>query len=334
MPRKGYAFVRGTAGGTVGAGYFGSGDDGDVTISTATALPVPLDEGQIIKQYESLIINEGGSLYPANRCNGMIILVRGDCTISGHLHADQCAPFANDAEETAANDLHIRFCGENIGGQGGHGGSTTEAAGGAGTAGLWCGGGWPGGGGGGVGGQKYNLHWDYGGSAGGPGTRPVHGMSWPVAGSTSSGTAGTYGAGGTGAYVRGGVGGASPGGAGGAGYIYDVDNYGAEINGGNGNGYPGGALWLFVGGSLTITPTGIISADGGNGGNAGTRNSKYYGGGGGGAGGGIVCVVYGGIYTNTGTIQAKGGLGGAGGSNGQAGTIGTVFVHSISDLLG
>lgn len=134
--------------------------------------------------------------------------------------------------------------------------------------------------------------------------------------------------------MRGGVGGASPGGAGGAGYIYDVDNYGAEINGGNGNGYPGGALWLFVGGSLTITPTGIISADGGNGGNAGTRNSNYYGGGGGGAGGGIVCVVYGGIYTNTGTIQAKGGLGGTGGSNGQAGTIGTVFVHSISDLLG
>ena len=311
--------------------WFGTGEDGDLVVDTDMPLDVAIDEGQIVKQYNSLTITSTGILHPANRCNGLIILVKGDCEISGHLHADKCAPFANSFEPTASQQSHIRLCAQ-VGGKGGNGGSTSRASGGTATDGRWCGGGWPGGGAGGVAGQNYNLTWTPRATAGGAGTRPITGMSWPVPGASNTNSSGSYGSGGTGAYMTGGVGGASPGGAGGGAYIYLGNDYGAERSGSAGDGYPGGGLWLFVGGTLTITATGIVSADGGNGGDSGTYNTTRVGGGGGGGGGGVVCIVHTGIFSNAGSVHANGGIGGAGDSAGQDGSVGALLIANIADL--
>ena len=310
----------GGGGGNPHASWFGTGEDGDAVISTDTPLPVGLDEGQIIKQYNNLIIEQGGTLRPANRCNGMILLIKGDLTLDGTISVDYCSPLLHSMESMALAEKHVAACGSLLGGNGGRGGNG-DAAGGIGGTGHALGGGWPGGGGG------YTVSGDgHVGLAGGAGEpRPPHGIPMPYPGSSSTSQASLYGAGGSvRIYSIEGVGGSAPGGSG----AYN------SVNGSAGNGYPGGAVWIFVQGKVRIGGTGKITANGGNGGNSiGTYQRSAAGGGG---GGGIVALIHTGDYINSGSITVNGGHAGNTGRQGRPGAdglVGTMLITTINELM-
>jgi len=68
--------------------YFGTGGDGDVTISSNTTLTVPNTNGSydgdmVFKQYNTLTINSGQTLSTNVPCRGLFIYVKGNCTING-----------------------------------------------------------------------------------------------------------------------------------------------------------------------------------------------------------------------------------------------------------
>ena len=252
--------------------YFGDGSDGDLHIASGETYTVQVveDAQSAILNLKSLTIDEGGTLTTSGRCQGLFIKVGGDCTINGTINMDKKAPLeaVNDAE-LAANPC-ILLCGNLVGGTGGTGGKKIESQssgttyyGGAGGPGYVFGGG----SGGGGAGRSSN------GSAG---TRAPVGVQWPYTSTTNP----MYGSGGRG----GGTPGAAPGGSGSA----------RTYNGNNGDAYGGGAIYLMVNGNLTIGSTGLLSANGGNGGNGvvesyvnvegstGYSNTYYCGGGGGG----------------------------------------------------
>ncbi|MGI5885449.1 MAG: hypothetical protein ACOX83_10880, partial [Candidatus Spyradocola sp.] len=155
MPRIGLSRILGASTGAAGAGWFGDGSDGDLTVAAGQtlALEVAEDEGQIVKKYGNVTIEEGAMLKPANRCNGMILLVNGDLTVNGTISVDKCAPLLNASEEMCLNEAHIKLCGALVGGSGGKGGTAYasrgyySAAGGIGGNGHLLGGGYGGGGG-------------------------------------------------------------------------------------------------------------------------------------------------------------------------------------------
>lgn len=71
----------------------------------------------------------------------------------------------------------------------------------------------------------------------------------------------------------------------------------------------GGTIFLIVQGNLDIGGNGVISSDGGKGGDAWSANVAC---GGGGAGGGSINIFYKGSLVNSGTVRAVGGPGGVG----------------------
>lgn len=332
--------------------WFGDGSDGDLALSDNQTLELDVapDEGQIFKQYKSLIIPSGAILRPSHRCNGTIITVQGDLVLSGTISVDKCAPLLNANEYSHAQSKYIALCGGLTGGNGGSGGqaNNTESLGvhpgqpGTGGLGFTFGGGYGGGSG---------CDEDWGGSSanrnGGSGEpRPPAGTSMPYPAPRVERVTTLYGAGGTGFHQDGtAYGGGGPGGSGGA-YVWrstDPTTSGdiKISNGKNGDAYGGGALFLFVKGNVVINSTGTISADGGNGA-AGVyvyNTYKSATGGGGAGGGGIIAIVYGGTYTNNGSVHANGGHGGVRGAaighttNGADGSIGTVFISSFDDLM-
>lgn len=335
------AYINGEAPGPDYSSWFGTGEDGDLTVSTDVALPVALDSGQIIKQYNNLTVTSTGVLHPANRCNGMILLVKGDLTVDGTIHVDKCAPLLNDNEELAAQEQHIVLCGVTAGGKGGDGGSAfgsapsfATSAAGSGGHGFPFGGGF-GGGGGADGYSQYGV-WNAG--SGDP--RPPAGSTIPYPANPSS--ASLYGAGGSGGSNAGSsyaLGGGGPGGGG--------ANARGNLAGGAGDAIGGGALWIFAQGQVRIGSTARIGSNGGNGGTSSGRYDGstvyHYPGSGGGGGGGIVCIVHTGDIVNQGNVSALGGTSpmpsntnGTTGTSakGQDGSSGTVLITNISDLLG
>ena len=333
-------YASGAAGVDDYSSWFGTGEDGDLTVSTDVALPVALDSGQIIKQYNNLTITSTGVLHPANRCNGMILLVKGDLTVDGTIHVDKCAPLANDNEELAAQEQHIMLCGVTAGGKGGDGATSNgghfNGSGGAGGAGFQFGGGF--GGGGGAGSYMDEQAYAWNGGAGDP--RPPAGAIIPYPSSTSGNA--QYGAGGSSKWSRNvdwdydmlNTGGGGPGGGGAINYAANVGK-----NGGTGDAIGGGALWIYVGGKVRINSTASIRATGGKGGNGVWGEYGPYSGSGGGGGGGIVCIVHTGDVVTAGAVTASGGTGGTTTStrpqcDGQDGSSGTVLITNIADLLG
>lgn len=306
--------------------WYGDGSDGDAVIAADTELEVALDEGQIIKNYNSLTINEGVTLKPANRCNGMVLLVRGDLIVNGTISADKCAPLLNSLEESSLSQNQIKLCGSLLGGTGGNGGDSYSnsygtSAGGTASAGYALGGGWPGGGAAAPSSSTQRVS-----EPGGDGIRAAFGTTFPYPAPDAYTIAAQYGAGGStySSTVR--VGGSAPGGGGATG-----NNAGKA-----GDGYPGGAIWIFVGGNVTISGTGKITACGGDGG-AGIYDSSYkgYSGGGGGGGGGVIAIVYGGTYTNNGSIRVDGGNGGTcsrSACSGSSGLVGSTLISSFDSL--
>jgi hypothetical protein len=351
MPRIGLSRILGASTGAASAGWFGDGSDGDLTVAAGQtlALEVAEDEGQIVKKYGNVNIEAGAMLKPANRCNGMILLVNGDLTVNGTISVDKCAPLLNSNEEMCLNEAHIKLCGALVGGSGGKGGTAYasrgyySAAGGIGGNGHLLGGGY-GGGGGAFYYWTSTVKYPYIGGASEP--RPPHGILWPYpapkGGSGTSDGNGAYGSGAS-ASNSDGLGGSAPGGGG---AVVDGNSTSSTIrgNGSAGDAYGGGALWIFVKGNVVIGSAGVLSANGGNGGAGGnvTASTAFYasGGSGGGGGGGIIALVYGGEITNGGSIRANGGTAGQGyvntmnsfDSSGDDGSVGTVLIKTLSEL--
>lgn len=345
LDRIGYAQVVGSAGGgSANAGWFGDGSDGDLVVTGDTPLEVALDEGQIVKQYNNLTIQQGGILRPANRCNGMILLIKGNLTLNGTITVDKCAPLLNSNETEAVKEKHIVLCGSMTGGNGGGGGASSNNSAqygltpGTGGAGFALGGGFGGGSAAGSGqGPSSKYYWGYNGGNGDP--RPPIGTPIPYPSPTGVGKTTMYGVGGSGAHAgEGVVGGSGPGGSGAA-LTYDSPDL-IKAHGNNGDAIGGGALWIFVKGKVRINTTGKITANGGAGakGAYASGRSSNTSGGGGGAGGGIIALVHTGDYINQGSITANGGSGGERATTsitcyaGEDGTAGTVKVCTINEL--
>lgn len=295
---------------------FGDGSDGDLVVPANTTMEwdVKEDIGRIYKQYNSLTLEEGSTLKPKHRCNGAIILVKGDCIIRGQIDMNRCAPLLNDYENETLNDRHVKLMGVLKGGNGGKGGAgywtvftnkfsaptdadRISAFGGAGGAGHRLGGGF---GGGGAGGNRYKSDIasyipfpEYEIPGGDSEPRPSFGITWPCK------TNGAYGAGGAAYYyyehsndadsdwylgMNGEVnGGAAPGGSGGtndaqqtsASFLTSSGSY-YGYSGLAGMAYGGGAIWLYVGGNLVIEKTGSITSNGGAGARLRTTTDKLY----------------------------------------------------------
>jgi hypothetical protein len=346
-----WAAIGGKGGVITEFNYFGDGSDGNKTVASNENLSSTVDGDILVKNYNSLQINSGYTLSVANRCRGLLIYVKGDCTINGTLSMTGKGAYANP---TGVSSTGLRlpmvkdgstqslsaadFAGsgsavmsavahqpgidgdgkiyviEKVGGSGG----ARRTSNGSGYAGGTKANGTGGGGGGGYSNGNFNPA-EYGG-AGGAGT------CW-------SGGAG----GGGGDYYGPADDGAAYGGPGG-----DVATPGSNYLAGGGAGNPGGTgaqgahgqsgtgglLILIVGGNLTIGSSGSIQAKGKNGGGGG---STSYDTGGGGSGGGNVLTLYAGILSNSGTLSAAGGSpGNVTLNDGGAGGAGTVTLEQVN----
>ena len=351
--------------------YFGTGADGDCTISSSTQIssstsPAGLNNtlygDTIVKNFKSLTIDSGIVFTPLRACRGMVIYCTGNLTINGTISMTGkgggvankiAAPIGIASSTDSRYDLvdatlyFNNFSSSASGGRGipthwnwapsgstwfsnfkirvplsgsvagGAGGSGASGAGSTGTAGIFCCGG---GGGGGNGAQKYGSFGS--GYAGGRGTIFTGG----------GGGGGGYGglllavtAGSSGLLESGGAGSRNyygPNGGGGAGVL---NQPGPSTNGSIG---VGGLLVFIVRGNITIN--GTVSNNGTTGG-LGAANGSDNAGGGGGSGGGRTLIIYGGTYTNAGSVVANGGSGGAGpagpGGSGGAGSVTVRKVH-------
>ena len=348
--------------------YFGTGVDGDVTLSSSAQISSSfnnsLDGDFVVKNYKSLTINSGVTLLPLKRCRGLIIYCTGDLTVNGSISmtskgggvGSRTAPFAKTTEtnflaidgtmyfnnfSSSANGIPSHWNFATSGSQWWSsykikvpisgsvaGGNPTINGQQAGSAGVFCCGG---GGSGGAG--AFN-----------PGSPAVSG---------GSGSRGTIFAGGGG----GGGGIRTPTGPDqkGKSAFFETGADGITQTGGNtayggsGAGNPAGLLApgspasinsgaagliiLIVKGSITIGSGATVSSNGNTGGSGATSGPSTGAGGGGGSGGGMVVCIYGNSFTNNGSITVSGGAGGATagayvGGDGGAGTITIRKVHA------
>ena len=338
----GNAIMLGGAGGA--SKIFGDGSDGvGLFTSNTTWLAETEDTGMIIKNFESLTISEGATVSAGNRNCGMIIRVKGDCTIHGTLANKMSCKTLLDSDGVDFS-LYPASMLSSKAGDGGAGGTgsinttaTNRGTGGSGMVGRFYGGGWSGGGGGGNGDADYTP--GNGGSASDV-TTAISNIFVGGAGGArfASGKAGTYGGGGgaNGNYANsaGGSGGSGPGSYGGP-----AANQSSKLCGGGAGNYGGGVIILLVGGKLTIT--GGIDCSGSNGGDSGVSGEYCFPGGpGGGGGGGRIFICHKGAIVNNGILNVNGGesgaiLGKAYGGNYQvaiAGTAGSVGTIAVKDL--
>lgn len=339
--------------------FFGDGSDGVLDTTGNITFPTTIHSGLVVKQYESLTINNGHTVTVDNPCRGLVIYVQGDAIINGTIDMSKKAglgsgdipPLLIDKSLESYYSLTtiLTSLKGGTGGNGGRGGGTAVGTnnggtGGSGGTGRLLLGGFGGGGGGGT---YYGS--ERGGNAGAiqyPDCGGGIGIYFAIsnAGIVTAMPAASNGAGGTGhmnyaaSAGRGGT--CFGGGGGGTGGAYS----GSTSNGDHGE-YAGGFILLLVKGNLTIGTTGQLLADGGNGGNGTNGNGNAStpcsgGGGGGGAGGGVIALRHKGTYTNNGNIQVNGGTGGVGGAysgstsayNGNPGASGSVGTIDILQL--
>lgn len=305
-----------------GHNYFGTGNDGVVTISSNTNLTSTTDGDFVIKEYDTLTVNSGVTLTTSNRCKGLIIYVKNNCTVNGTITMTDRGPNLASPSEGIFSPRHVDASGVKglitdystpATGAAGGGDTAVVGNGNAGSAGASGGTGGGGGGAGGLGGVgQFGI-----GKAGSAGTCFGGGAGGGAGGidrTTNTGNTGTAGGsnGGAGGNAGTNVFGSS---------TSDTSSGGAGNNGGTssatagtsataGSDGVGGSLYLIVGGNLTIGAAGVISANGSASGSA-TGNGTGVSSTGGGSAGGKVVVLYAGTLSNSGTVQANGGAAGA-----------------------
>lgn len=285
-----------------GSGIFGDGSDGDVTISADTILTKDMN-------YGDLTISSGFNL----DVNAYIVRVSGTLTIEAtaklHCNGDAGSNGAQNSPSAAAGGKGggqkqgstARKAITGIGGNGGSGGSVTSTgtANAAGTAGasssvseLGTG-------------TQSNLPAQLLAGSGGPGggahgTTPQQGIigqstRWGL----SSAAPATSGAGtGTG---------------------------NVQLSGGAGGGGAGPCIVY----AKTIDNAGIISANGGQGGNGVLSGSTRSGNGSGGSGGIVHLIYQSTTGSGVGTLQANAGTAGTGGNGGGSGQVGKTYSEQV-----
>lgn len=333
--------------------YFGTGVDGDLTISSSAQVSSSfnntLDGDIFVKNYKNLTINVGVLVSPLKKCRGLIIYCTGNLTVTGTLSmngkgggvASKIASPIGVASRTDARydliDASIYL--NNLSSSVGKGIFTHWNWAPSGS--IWF--------------NSYKLKVTLSGSV----TGGTGGGISPTPNAAGTGTAGVFccgggggggrgqaspqdpgGPGGRGTIFAGGGGGGgsaygnpaggsgalSGGGSGGSNSTYGAGGGGAGAPAGAGGSNPtpggsgtaggdgsGGLLMIIVRGNITIT--GTVSSNGTTGGSGGTGYG-YGGAGGGGSGGGCIVMIYGGTYSNSGTVTVNGGSGGAAGSPG------------------
>lgn len=339
-----------------GSNYYGDESDGATTISSDTSLTNTADGDYVVREYSSLTINSGVTLTTQNRAKGLFIYVTGDATINGTLSmtdrgasADPVAagvsstglrlPLFKDGETDTLSAADFAGAGTDIiaavanqpgitgngkiyqiprtGATGATGTTGAGNAGSTGTSGQT--------GGGGSGGGGSNASGDGGDGTCFSGGAASGGEHWGT-GVDASDTGGA-GSGGSCYYSACGGGAGNLGGSGCCyGGVCSSGSYGNDGDDGT-----GGVVWLVVGGNLTIGASGIIQANGSNGGNTVFTAGGGGANGGGGSAGGAVMVLYNGTLSNSGTIEAAGGSGGTSNTSkpGGAGGDGSVIIEQL-----
>lgn len=294
---------------------FGDGSDGDVVISVNTTLSSD-------KYYNNLTVNSTKTL----DIGGYRIFVKGTLTLNGKIYRDGSLGGASGLADGYLKGVPAPGAG---------GGSTENAAGSPGGAGI-----------------AVSNSLGSGGSAGqagGDGNPPIGGRGGGAGGAASSATASNVklianwhlatllDIASSGSSVKF-TGAASAGGGGGGGDA----NAGDGIAGGGGGGRGGcaGGIVAIYAKNIIIGAGGSITANGENGldGGSGLVGINQDGNGGGGAGGngGIIILVYNSL-TNNGSITVNAGTGGQGGGNGgtgktaaNSGSAGTIYYFQLS----
>lgn len=312
---------------------FGSGSDGDATISTTTYTGGPVSNGELIRDafFNNLTITSSGQL----KLGRFRLFVKGTLDISGAsgvailngtglagINASGATQGGNRSQINTQGTVPL-MVGTGAGAAGGTGAGATPTALGQ-PAGFW-------GGDSNVGGKGGNVGATLGGN-GGAFTNATRTL-WKVGfindflatyGTALSSYAGCAGSGGGAGAGSGGVtGGGGGGGAQPGGYVYIAANI---LNRSSSN----------VAG--TINANGLV---GGNGGNGSVGNTGG-GGGGAGGGGGVVYLIYNSLAGTAATdlVACDGGNGGTGGNGsgtGEGGTGGTgggsgqIFIVNLSN---
>lgn len=330
------------------ANYFGNGSLGNVTLASSQIFTSSLDGYPVIREYNNLTLNAAATMSVNNRCRGLVIYVKGNCTINGMINMSGYGAVAG-ASTASFPPVYVRkntgsallnphsqtFPTDNIlipienANQASYTGNTVifqvpraGAAGAAqpagqqgGVAGVAGIDGQCGGGGGGSSGRN-----GYPGGSGGSG-------SCYGGGAGGGGAGGSFGATGSSANMYSGAGGAAgDSGAGGAGSPAGT----GFIAPGNG---VGGVIYIIVGGDLTIGASAKIQSTGSAGGSCDIGDGSR-GGAGGGSGGGSITLMYGGTYSNSGTITAAGGAGGINGYYGLGGAGGAGSIRTAKLTTG
>jgi hypothetical protein len=340
--------------------YFGTGADGNCTISSSAQVSASLNNtlygDTIVKNYQDLTINGGILFSPLRACRGMIIYCTGNLTINGTISmtgkgggvGNKIASPIGIASSTDSRydlvDATLYF--NNL---------SSSAAGGRGIPTHWnwapSGSAWfsnfkirvplSGSVAGGVAGSGAGGAGIFSCGGGGAGGNSPYSPGW-IGGNGGRGTIFSGGGGGSGGGDGGGfptsttvfeVGATAYGGAGGgAGSPLGVytPSWAPTVAGTAGGDGVGGLLLLIVRGNITIN--GTVSNNGRNGGNGGLTNNAVQCGGGGGSGGGRTIIIYGGTYTNAGSVVVNGGSGGSGygaGGSGGSGGAGSTTVKKV-----
>lgn len=324
--------------------FFGDGSDGNLDSNADIIFDSILGGDVVVKQYESVIINEGHKMSLSNNSAGLIIYSKSDIIINGEIDMNAKGHMSVTTFVVLPRFGKINLSGIDIysptlglhGGAGGKGGGGGIYSGNGqdGLEGFKGKGGYGGGGGGG--GSYYastSSRYGYAQHGGSYNDQiPPHPIFAGAAGLTnvsspaSNDFPGTGGGGGQASGAGsdgGGAGGSSPGGGGGGGISWVGDVTTEDCAGEDGNAFPGGIVILVAKGSIIIGNNGSVNSKGGNGGkggnsggNGGGNNSPKHGagGGGGGGGGGVIIALYGKELINSGSINVEGGLGGFAGS--------------------
>ncbi len=345
--------------------YFGTGADGNCTVSSSAQIssstsPAGLNNtlygNTIVKNFQNLTINNGILFSPLRPCRGMVIYCTGNLIVNGTISMTGkgggvgnkiAAPLGIASSTDSRYDLvdaTLYFNNFSSSASGGRGipthwnwapsgsvwfsnfkirvplsGSVAggTAGSGAGGAGIFsCGGGGAGGN------SPYNGAWIGGNggrgtifSGGGGGGGGGDGGGFPTA---------------TQVFEVGGTGNGGAGGGAGSPLGVYIPSWAPTVAGTAGGDGVGGLLLLIVRGNITIN--GTISNNGRNGGNGGYTNAAVQCGGGGGSGGGRTLIIYGGTYTNAGSVVTNGGSGGSGygaGGSGGSGGAGVITLRKI-----
>ena len=348
--------ILGAAGGADGGNYFGDGSDGALTTSgNVVFTPENISGGDadmIVKNYTTLDVTSSYSLSSDSKCRGMLIYVKGNCTIAGSISMSASGGSADPTVSGGSDSAVVNASGLQLPMFTASGSSTLAAAtfAGCGNTAVSAVSNQPAIAGDGV---VFSIIRDMNNGApsvtsrsagGGGGAGTTGAIAIGTGGGGTGGTHSDYPTNGCSA-GRGGHGGCFSGGAGAGGASGQNGRHssaGGDYGGGGssgtcggsgwggcqagpGAGNSGGLVWLVVGGDLTFT--GSISATG----TAGT-NGATVGNGGGGSGGGAIMILYAGTLSDSGTRNLGGGSGGSGAgvAAGGAGGTGGQYIAQVS----